>query len=153
MYFWKTDQLAADIKNNKVSEKSKMYYYLLIMASYNIVTYQYLADFTVDTTIAIIEMVVTTLIVIIGTFITFKTNNSRGGSDYIARVIMLGLPISIKLIVFTWIFQIVLYEVVFYYWNYDILTDLFISVSAAIISILLFWRINEHLKFINNETH
>jgi hypothetical protein len=153
MYFWKTDQLAADIKNNKVSEKSKMYYYLLIMASYNIVTYQYLADFTVDTTIAIIEMVVTTLIVIIGTFITFKTNNSRGGSDYIARVIMLGLPISIKLIVFTLIFQIVLYEVVFYYWNYDILTDLFISVSAAIISILLFWRINEHLKFINNETH
>lgn len=153
MYFWKTDQLAADIKNNKVSEKSKMYYYLLIMASYNIVTYQYLADFTVDTTIAIIEMVVTTLIVIIGTFITFKTNNSRGGSDYIARVIMLGLPISIKLIVFTLIFQIVLYEVVFYYWNYDILTDLFISVSAAIISILLFWRINEHLKFINNEVH
>ena len=105
MYFWKTDQLAADIKNNKVSEKSKMYYYLLIMASYNIVTYQYLADFTVDTTIAIIEMVVTTLIVIIGTFITFKTNNSRGGSDYIARVIMLGLPISIKLIVSTSIFQ------------------------------------------------
>ena len=123
------------------------------MASYNIVTYQYLADFTVDTTIAIIEMVVTTLIVIIGTFITFKTNNSRGGSDYIARVIMLGLPISIKLIVFTSIFQIALFEFVFYYWDYDVLTDLFLLAMTTVISELFFWRINEHLKFINNEVH
>ena len=153
MYFWKTDQLAEDIKDNKISEKSKMYYYLLTISIYNIIGYQYLSEFSGDMTTAIGEMLVTTLVLIFGTFITFKTNNSRGGSDYIARVIMLGLPISIKLIVFTLIFQIVLYEVVFYYWNYDILTDLFISVSAAIISILLFWRINEHLKFINNETH
>ena len=116
-------------------------------------SYQYLADFTVDTTIAIIEMVVTTLIVIIGTFITFKTNNSRGGSDYIARVIMLGLPISIKLIVFTSIFQIALFEFVFYYWDYDVLTDLFLLAMTTVISVLFFWRINEHLKFINNETH
>jgi hypothetical protein len=153
MYFWKTDQLAEDIKDNKISEKSKMYYYLLTISIYNIIGYQYLSEFSGDMTTAIGEMLVTTLVLIFGTFITFKTNNSRGGSDYIARVIMLGLPISIKLIVFTLIFQIVLYEVVFYYWNYDILTDLFISVSAAIISILLFWRINEHLKFINNEVH
>ena len=153
MYFWKTDQLAEDIKDNKISEKSKMYYYLLTISIYNIIGYQYLSEFSGDMTTAIGEMLVTTLVLIFGTFITFKTNNSRGGSDYIARVIMLGLPISIKLIVFTLIFQIVLYEVVFYYWNYDILTDLFISVSVATISILLFWRINEHLKFINNETH
>ena len=153
MYFWKTDQLAEDIKDNKISEKSKMYYYLLTISIYNIIGYQYLSEFSGDMTTAIGEMLVTTLVLIFGTFITFKTNNSRGGSDYIARVIMLGLPISIKLIVFTLIFQIVLYEVVFYYWNYDILTDLFISVSAATISILLFWRINEHLKFINNEVH
>ena len=145
--------MAEDIKDNKISEKSKMYYYLLTISIYNIIGYQYLSEFSGDMTTAIGEMLVTTLVLIFGTFITFKTNNSRGGSDYIARVIMLGLPISIKLIVFTLIFQIVLYEVVFYYWNYDILTDLFISVSVAIISILLFWRINEHLKFINNEVH
>ena len=152
MYFWKTDQLAEDIKDNKISEKSKMYYYLLTISIYNIIGYQYLSEFSGDMTTAIGEMLVTTLVLIFGTFITFKTNNSRGGSDYIARVIMLGLPISIKLIVFTLIFQIVLYEVVFYYWNYDILTDLFISVSVAMISILLFWRINEHLKSINLAT-
>ena len=153
MYFWKTDQLAADIKNNKVSEKSKMYYYLLIMASYNIVTYQYLADFTVDTTIAIIEMVVTTLIVIIGTLITFKTNKGEDGVDYVSGAIMLGLPISIKLVVFASIFQIALFEFVFYYWDYDVLTDSFLLAMLTVITVLFFWRLNEHLKFINNEVH
>ena len=149
MYFWKTAQLADDIKNNKVSEKSKMYYYLLMIAACNVAVYQYLLDFTINATIAISEMLVTTLVVIMGTLITFKTNKGEGGLDYIARVVMLGLPISIKIVVFTMILQIALFEFALYYWDYDVLTDLFTFVLAATISVLFYWRINVHLKYIN----
>ena len=66
---------------------------------------------------------------------------------------MLGLPISIKLVVFASIFQIALFEFVFYYWDYDVLTDSFLLAMLTVITVLFFWRLNEHLKFINNEVH
>jgi hypothetical protein len=149
MYFWKTAQLADDIKNNKVSEKSKMYYYLLVVALYNLVAYQNLLEFEMDMTTLIGEMLITTVVIAIGILITFKSNNGVNGSDYISRVIMLGLPITVKIIVFMSIFQIALYAAVFYYWNYDVLTDLFVSANVVVATILVYWRLNVHLKYIN----
>ena len=149
MYFWKTAQLAADIKNNKVSEKSKMYYYLLLTSLSNIMAYEFLMELSYDMTAALSELLLTFLVIIIGTLVTFNTNKGEGGVDYIARVVMLGLPISIKIIALMLALFIFLSEIIFYYWAYDLLTDAFISIGVVLASVLMFYRLNVHLKFIN----
>jgi len=149
MYFWKTTQLADDIKNNKVSEKSKMYYYLLLTSLSNIMAYEFLMELSYDMTAALSELLLTFLVIIIGTLVTFNTNKGEDGVDYIARVVMLGLPISIKIIALMLILAIFLSEIVFYYWAYDLLTDTFISIGVVLASVLMFYRLNVHLKFIN----
>jgi len=149
MYFWKTTQLAADIKNNKVSEKSKMYYYLLLTSLSNIMAYEFLMELSYDMTAALSELLLTFLVIIIGTLVTFNTNKGEGGVDYIARVVMLGLPISIKIIALMLALFIFLSEIIFYYWAYDLLTDAFISIGVVLASVLMFYRLNVHLKFIN----
>ena len=149
MYFWKTAQLAADIKNNKVSEKSKMYYYLLLTSLSNIMAYEFLMELSYDMTAALSELLLTFLVIIIGTLVTFNTNKGESGVDYIARVVMLGLPISIKIIALMLALFIFLSEIIFYYWAYDLLTDAFISIGVVLASVLMFYRLNVHLKFIN----
>jgi len=149
MYFWKTAKLADDIKNNKVSEKSKMYYYLLLMSLSNIMAYEFLIELSFDMAVVLSELLLTFLVIIIGTLITFNTNKGEDGVDYIARVVMLGLPISIKIIVLILALAIFLSEIVYYYWAYDLLTDTFISIGVVLASVLMFYRLNVHLKFIN----
>jgi len=109
MYFWKTAQLADDIKNNKVSEKSKMYYYLLMMLMFNVFAYSFLLDLGAeDVSVDIFEMIITTVILVGGILINFKANKGVDGVDYMARVIMLGVPIAIKLTIVMMLFGFIL---------------------------------------------
>jgi len=151
VYFWKTQQLADDIKSNKISEKSKMYYYLIMMVLFDFIAYLYLVEGldTVSTTIVISEMLSVIIVTIAGILITFKTNKGEDGVDYIARVIMLAFPISIKIFIFMMIFDVALLGIVFYYFDFDEWSDLFISLQTVLVSILLYWRINVYLKYIN----
>ena len=151
MYFWKTQQLADDIKSNKISEKSKMYYYLIMMVLFDFIAYLYLVEGldTVSTTIVISEMLSVIIVTIAGILITFKTNKGEDGVDYIARVIMLAFPISIKIFIFMMIFDVALLGIVFYYFDFDEWSDLFVSLQTVLVSILLYWRINVYLKYIN----
>ncbi len=151
VYFWKTQQLADDIKSDKISEKSKMYYYLVMMVLFDFIAYLYLVEGldTVSTTIVISEMLSVIIVTIAGILITFKTNKGEDGVDYIARVIMLAFPISIKIFIFMMIFDVALLGIVYYYFDFDEWSDLFISLQTVLVSILLYWRINVYLKYIN----
>jgi hypothetical protein len=151
MYFWKTQQLADDIKNNKISERSKMYYYLIMMVLFNMATYAFLleGEDTANIRLLIGEISSIIIVTIVGILITFKTNKGQDGVDYMARMTMLGLPIGIKIIVFITIFDVVLFEAVYYYSDSDTWIDLFISLQTVLVSVLLYWRINIYLKYIN----
>lgn len=150
MYFWKTAQLADDIKNNKVSEKSKMYYYLLMMLMFNVFAYSFLLDLGAeDVSVDIFEMIITTVILVGGILINFKANKGVDGVDYMARVIMLGVPIAIKLTIVMMLFGFILFEIVYAYWGFDILTDWFVLGQVTVTSVLFYWRVNVHLKYIN----
>ena len=150
MYFWKTAQLADDIKNNKVSEKSKMHYYLLMMTMFNIFAYSFLLDLGAENvSVDIFEMAITTLLLVGGILINFKANKGVDGADYMARVIMLGVPIAVKLTIAMMLFGILLFEVVYAYWDFDVLTDWFILGQSVVATILFYWRVNVHLKYIN----
>ena len=150
MYFWKTAQLADDIKNNKVNEKSKMYYYLLMMIMFNIFAYSFLLDLEAEnSSVDVFEMIITTLLLIGGILINFKANNGENGVDYMARVVMLGLPIAIKLTIIMLLLGLLLFEIVYAYWDFDIFTDWFIFCQSIVVTILFYWRVNVHLKYIN----
>ncbi len=150
MYFWKTAQLADDIKNNKVSEKSKMYYYLLMMVMFNILAYSFLLDIEAeDVSVNVLEIIITTLLLIGGILINFKANKGVNGVDYMARVIMLGVPLMVKLSIATILFGITVSEITYAYWGFDILTDWFVLIQSVVVTVLFYWRLNVHLKSIN----
>jgi len=49
------------------------------------------------------ESIVIVTITIIGINVTFKTNGENDSSDYVSRMVMLGLPIFIKIVAFTFL--------------------------------------------------
>jgi len=150
MYLWKTKNLAIDIKNQSINEKDKMFYYLFTMLFYNITSYLYLIDIEEYTTnVIFLEIVSITLIWTIGTLITFSTNKGNNGIDYISRVIMLSVPITIRLLLVALIFELLIFSMITYVWDYDILTEWLTTGLSTIIMIAIFWRINVHLKYIN----
>jgi len=149
MYFWNTQQLAEDIKGNRVGEKDKMYYYLITLVLWNLSIYMYLIEDipSVNYTSDVIVMILSISVVIIGTLITFGTNNGSKGVDYIARVLMLSIPISVKLFVFFMIFSILagMFGEIFAIH----LADWFFNALGVMVEVFIYWRINTYLKYIN----
>ncbi len=106
MYFWRTNQLAEDLKNNNVTEREKMRYFLALtivamigfyLTSLNLV----LRNNNVSHVSSFVELVIGLLIATIGIRITFYSNKGNQGLDYLARVVCLSLPIIIKIVVIT----------------------------------------------------
>ncbi len=139
MYFWNTKQLAEDIKDNQVDEKDKMYYYLITLVFWNLSIF--LTGGSTDEIYAssIIEAILVSAVAIIGTLITFSTNKGSHGVDYISRVIMLSIPLSIKVVIFFFLFFVID--------GGDSMS--MIPMMNLIAEILVYWRINLYLKYIN----
>jgi hypothetical protein len=145
VYFWNTKKLANDIKDKKVGEKAKLYYYLIaaVVIGSEVYFETILEEFN---TFGFLSFL---LVFVIGTLITFRTNKGENGEDYIARVIMLSLPINIKIMVAFLVSFVILFvglsEGMF---DYSLRSEAEDSI-LALINMFVFWRINVHLKYIN----
>jgi hypothetical protein len=150
MYLWKTESLAKEIKENLLSTNDWKKYYLF--GSLFVMGVMYLNMFSPKRSITavLVEVIYMIGIFIYGINKTYKTNKGDAGVDYISRMTALTIPISIKLMVLALGYGIVsgivnetlAIPAAFNEWEMVILT--------CFIQTLSFWRINVHLKFINN---
>jgi len=99
MYLWKVDLLVEDFKNNKVNQIEQFKYMMLfsivmilvtdpsvyISASYN------LFDF--------INTLFASLLTVWGVYYCYKINAKGDNTDFIVRVMCLGLPVGIRVAV------------------------------------------------------
>jgi len=150
MYIWKTASLAKDIKENNLTDEQWKNYYLAGSILLTLSTYLINISPRMGTSL-LIEMLVVLAVILLGINITFNTNIKGGGSgsDYIARVTALSLPILIKVYLLAIIFGVCVgaLEVVL---SIDkAVSASVISVFTILIQVLVFWRINTHLKAIN----
>ena len=148
MYFWRTGQLASDIKLKGIGEAEKKNYYLaatiVTLASIFILS----LSAQKNTYAALLEFVCIITISIIGITITFATNKGNDGIDYIGRIVSLSFPLTIKIVLFGFIFgffagffSAITKNAAFLPWS--------LSLFTVVIQAWYFWRLNVHLKFIN----
>ena len=146
MYFWKTGALANDIKNNDVSEKDWMHYFI---ATTLIIFSLIKLSPIMNAVPVIVELITISIITIIGISITFNTNQRNNGSNYVARATALTLPITIKVMTISLIFGIFLGIAT----EMGILTleaqEWVTVIFAALIQTVYFWRLNVHFNYIS----
>jgi hypothetical protein len=150
MYFWKTDELARAIKEDKVSELEWKNYYLAASVFLLISIYLgALAPRTGGIPLLLLEAALIIAITVVGINITFKTNQLGTGGNYIARVTALGFPILIKIFLLGLLGGIISGILAGTQVFAESSPQILISLISVLAQLFFFWRINHHLKFIN----
>lgn len=89
LYLWNINALVKDLKEDKVSEKEKLKYYLLT-SSISFLSMAFPSSVTLFTILVI-------GVFIIGTFLCFNVNSKGDNRNFIDRVFCLGVPLTIRL--------------------------------------------------------
>ena len=99
MYFWKVDSLVEDFKNNQVSQKEELKYYLattiLLCLAVDPILYVGSTYNHFDTISSISVLFIT----ICGILYCYKINSNGDNKDFIKRVVCIGFPLLIILLV------------------------------------------------------
>jgi hypothetical protein len=148
MYFWNTEKLATEIKNGNFTEKDRKNYYLSVSIFSHIALYlSYLAP-PQYIEVIIFEMIILIIVLIIGIKVTFKSNNGNEGNDYLGRMTALSFPLFIKLYIIIGIAGFLI-DIVIEKIHIDMLEKWFYTLIIIIMTIIYFWRLNVHIKYIN----
>lgn len=153
MYFWNTNALAEDIKNDVLSDNDWKQYYLA--GSIFMTLSMYLVSLSPKTNIlsTLVEAIAIIGIIIFGVQITFNTEQKGNRNDigYIPKMVALSFPILIKLFVLSFLIGLI-YGGVIEIQALSIDIQAWINtVFSIIIEILVFWRINTHLHSMNTD--
>lgn len=100
MYFWRVNNLVDDFRNDKVSEKEKLKYTILLGILVEIISSPIMwidSIYSTMDSINLIAMIVTTTL---GTYYCYAKNKSGDNKDFITRFICLGIPVGVRLFVF-----------------------------------------------------
>jgi hypothetical protein len=145
MYFWNTNELSQNIKISKLSDNDWKNYYLAISIMGMLGLYLTALSPRENTMALLVEAISMIGILIFGISITFKTHktNDKNVASYISKMVALSFPISIKVLVLSFGFGIILgiVEAGNQEWSITAMTVTFQA--------LIFWRLNIHLQAIN----
>jgi len=148
MYIWKTKVLAEDLKSNSLSQNEYKKYYVATAVITLIGFYLSMFEPPEHYEPVIFEAICSIIITVIGINIIFKTNGGNNGTHFLNRAIPLTLPLMFKVIAASIVFGIALevlrelgYTPLLISWSY--------SAFIVLIQIVVFWRINVHIKYIN----
>ncbi|GAE35153.1 hypothetical protein [Halalkalibacter akibai] len=98
MIIWNIEKLALKLKNNEITEKEKFIYFFIYIVLSGFVGY-YTIEFASNLQ-RMIELLITSIITILGLLFCFNINQKGDGKVFIERYICLSLPISIRIIVY-----------------------------------------------------
>jgi hypothetical protein len=99
MYFWKVDKLVDDFKSGSVTQKEEFKYMLLFTVLTVAGTDSYI---NVDRSYNLYDFINTLSAIVVsayGLFCCYKINSSGDNKNFIVRVICIGLPVAIRLLV------------------------------------------------------
>jgi len=105
MYFWNVKSLANDFKENKITERQKMRYYLFvsiliecILQLHNIMPNTTHSKWSISY-FGWIYFGMSLLICLLGTIWCYQANHQGDDQDFISRMVCLSQPIGIRLVV------------------------------------------------------
>lgn len=101
MYFWHVNNLVEDFRNDKVSEKEKLKYTILLGIVVAIISDPIMWIDSIYSTMDTINLITMIVATTLGTYYCYAKNKSGDKKDFITRFICLGLPVGVRLFVFT----------------------------------------------------
>ncbi len=151
MYLWRTDQLVQDLKANKVTEREQFKYLLVTTLLYLALLYMYKYASMPRTLLSFLQgdvMIIAGMIIPL--FVSYKTNKSGDGRDFIVRYIAIGVPLSIKFFIIQLIaLPVFLAPVVIFFPNPVPFLSGLTTVVTVIIVMLYIWRMFTHFKCVS----
>lgn len=150
MYFWKTKELALQLKENSVSETDQMKYLLsttiIGLLGFELSSPSTVSPLSLSDYMPLLKFFLVLSITLMGFYETFKTNKANGGSNYLSRIVCLSLPIILKMILISLIYGFFVGLLVI---NPNRASFLFQALEVFL-QIFFFWRLNTHLEIINS---
>lgn len=99
MYWWKLDPLCADLAAGRLTETDRFAYYFAVSALTTVLLM--VPRESPDTPEAWIDLVASSLALIVGMWLWFQANGGSKGHDFLARVMALSWVIGLRLTVYT----------------------------------------------------
>jgi len=151
MYFWNTNMLSEDIKNEKLTESDWKQYYLAGSIILSLSMYLVTLSPRPLSIPVLTEAICVVGIIIFGINITFNTNQKGNGDNYVARITALSLPIIIKLYLLSLLFGFTLIAVSNLVTPFpQIVAEWLLAIFSVVALLIYYWRINHHLRNINS---
>lgn len=146
MYFWDIKSLASDLKENRLTQKEQLKYYLFFMLA-EVVILDLNTDSSFSTpTLNWIAFGLEFIITLLGILWCYKTNRQGDNKDFIIRMICLGLPIGIRILVIS----IIISTFFFFLFRFK-LGETFILYMANISYVVCFMWTRSYLLFISDD--
>lgn len=101
MYLWNVKKLSSGLKENKISEKEKMKYFMVMMLIWTLM-FSLSALFPVQLTDKLNYLTVSFFILVltfVGLYSCYQANRDGDNKDFVARFVCISLPINIRLLV------------------------------------------------------
>ena len=156
MYFWRTDQLIDDLKQNRVTQADFKNYYLvsgiLILLGFFALSQTAVKELKISLAVFLINLG----LLISWINAAFKANGGEKGHAFLNRFIALYLPITIKITIFA-IVVMICFELIFnvFKGQFDEFQLAHIdAIKSAVVDIatsfLIYWRIYVAIKKVNS---
>jgi hypothetical protein len=98
MYFWNTNKLIDDLKNERLADRDYKNYYLVSASVTCLMMFAMRFSPVVDVVASIIDIVISLMMLIIGMNLCFAANGGNDGNQFLNRLICIFLPIGVKLL-------------------------------------------------------
>lgn len=142
MYLWNVKALATDLREKKISQREKLYYFLAT------VFFSSLTDFSGDIfphTRSLEALGVGFFINIIGIVFCYMANNEGDNEEFIDRLVCLSVPIGIRTLVVT---IIVALAAAFFAPMISFPKHHFFGLLADLVFIFFFWQCYINISYI-----
>ncbi len=106
MYFWKAQKLAAELKENKVSEKEKMKYLLANTLAWMAVALllELSPNPVTDKPLFLTHQASYIALVIVGVLVCYQANAKGDNKDFVGRFVSISWPIQMRMLVLSFLF-------------------------------------------------
>ncbi|WP_317592135.1 hypothetical protein [Vibrio sp. EA2] len=107
MYFWNIEALKRDIVGGRLTEKDR-FIYALIYIVFSVAAFEYFQGSATEYSNIWdqIESIANVVVVLVGTYFTYRVNGASSGSDFLGRYFSLGFVVTIR-------FSVLLFPIVF----------------------------------------
>lgn len=109
MYVWKIEPLSKELGEDRISEGSGMYYFLVSSLLILFVTYYSMWWGVVRDWLFYFELAVLSLITVFGCIKAFEANGKDNGREFVKRAVCLSVPAGVRVNVISVAFSLAMY--------------------------------------------